>query len=158
MPNPIPLPSQEQLSSCLTYDQETGELRWKDNSIATHTQSKGYLSIWIDGTKYLAHRIIWKLMTGEDPTACVDHIDGCKTNNAWSNLRQATHSQNKLNTPCYANNILGLKGVRKERKRFTALLWVDGQNIRLGLWDTPEEAHAAYVSAVTELHGEWACT
>lgn len=37
--------------------------------------SAGHMQSRIDGVLYLAHRIIWKMMTGKDPDRLVDHRD-----------------------------------------------------------------------------------
>lgn len=44
-----------------------------------------------------AHRAAFFYMTGEWPEADVDHRDGDKRNNRWTNLRQASRSQNLAN-------------------------------------------------------------
>ena len=63
----------------------------------------GYTSVNLSkkGSKPKTH-FIHKLVAREwvsnpDGKACVDHIDGCRTNNHHDNLRFATHSENSRN-------------------------------------------------------------
>jgi hypothetical protein len=107
----LELPSQAYLKEIFIYDPLTGELRWdfrKDQSnswngrfarqIAGSQDPKtGVLRVGINGTLYLVSRVIWKIMTGEDPQKLVDHRDGDPGNNRWGNLRLATHAQNGAN-------------------------------------------------------------
>lgn len=95
-------------------------------------------------------------MTGDWPANLVDHIDMNKSNNAWSNLRDATKSQNGKNSRAKRTNKFGLKGVCKVGNRYQAQIGCDGVKHHLGLFGTPEEAHAAYAAAAKELHGEFA--
>jgi hypothetical protein len=90
----------------------------------------------------------------------VDHIDGNGLNNTRLNLRLADHSRNQMNRPAGKNNSAGYKGVsyHKAAGKFLSQIGHNGKNIYLGLHDTPEAAHAAYVAAALELHGEFACT
>lgn len=85
-------------------------------------------------------------MTGIDPGKYVDHIDRNPFNNRWDNLREATRVQNRRN----CNNIRGRelpKGVHRHGNRFRARIVVNRKHTHLGLFGTPEEAHAAYVEA-----------
>lgn len=90
----------------------------------------------------------------------VDHIDGDRLNNRRANLRAATRSQNMHNTGVSKRNRSGFKGVSWDSRRRCWLACVNSNKVphRLGCFDTPEEAHAAYVSATIRLHGEFART
>ncbi|TPL66648.1 HNH endonuclease [Mesorhizobium sp. B2-4-1] len=118
------LPPTEFLRECLDYNPTTGELRWKvrppehfPNKKAWATwnarwsgkgafnapHKKGYrygtLTWGGKSNHHLAHRVIWKLVTGEDPVGDVDHWNLNKANNRWSNLRDATGTNNQANSP-----------------------------------------------------------
>ena len=96
-------------------------------------------------------------MTGEWCSAVIDHRDGDPSNNRWDNLRRATVSQNNANRRLHRNNKCGFKGVvQNPWGRFIASIYKNGRRIHLGMFATPEAAHAAYVAAARELFGEFA--
>ncbi|CAH2910535.1 MAG: hypothetical protein CPSOU_1803 [uncultured Paraburkholderia sp.] len=88
----------------------------------------------------------------------VDHIDGNRLNNCRSNLRICSHSENGRNKRPYRTSKSPFKGISKEsgKSKWTAQIMVDGRQKRIGYFETPEEAHAAYRRAAAELHGEFA--
>jgi hypothetical protein len=159
------LPSQSRLAELFDYSLMTGRLVWRiqltSRTVAgcdAGTLSKqGYRKIKIDGKSYLSHRLIWKLVTGDDPgDLCLDHIDGDKTNNSWHNLRLATKRENCCNQPIRKRNEVGLKGVSRQYNKYHAKIQVNGHWIYLGSFSTPEEAHAAYCGAAKIGHGDFA--
>lgn len=87
----------------------------------------------------------------------VDHIDGDSANNQLINLRLASHSQNMRNMRVRKNNTSGFKGVSyfKECGKWIAGIRINGKRRHLGLFETAEEAYAAYCTASAELHGEF---
>lgn len=105
------------------------------------------------------HRII-AVRTGllkdlDDPRE-IDHIDNNKLNNQRSNLRIATDSQNKANTPLQRNNRSGYKGVSETEKGLQrASIKINGHTKNLGDFVTEEEAYAAYVAKAKEAFGEF---
>jgi hypothetical protein len=91
----IPLPDQDYLNSILIYYPNIGKLYWKaDPSVEAFTTlaSGKYYSGEIEGIKYLAHRIIWKMIYGNDPNT-IDHINGESTDNTLINLRETDSIQ-----------------------------------------------------------------
>jgi hypothetical protein len=176
--NPRPLPPREYLRECFDYDLESGALRWRERPrghfsrpnvhAAFNAQSAGRLfgkvtrdgngrAGELDGICYKAHRLIFKLMTGLDPVE-VDHRDRDRLNNRWSNLRDATQAQNNANVGARRHNRLGIKGVKPHGQRFIARITVDRRAVHLGVFDTPEAAHAAYVEAARARWGEFAAS
>jgi HNH endonuclease len=153
----------------IEYDPDTGLFRrtfqksgprregWFVGSI----NDQGYAVIRAGGgPKIKAHRLAWRLMTGEWPIDQVDHINLDKTDNRWVNLRLATRAENMRNKGPHKNNAFGLKGVRidprKKTNPYYAKIKCDGVEHYLGSFATAEEAHAAYVEAARRLHGEFA--
>ncbi|EIU7141728.1 HNH endonuclease [Pseudomonas aeruginosa] len=97
------------------------------------------------------------IMFGDAKGSGVDHRDGDKLNNRRSNLREATQGENAKNTRLAKNNSSGFKGVSKTAEgRWRARITVGRKEIRLGNFDTREEAAAAYDRAALQLHGEFA--
>lgn len=116
---------------------------------------RGYRRVRFAGKEYSAHRLAWFFIKGEWPPLLVDHRNLDKGDNRFSNLRLATYSQNTINAMSKGSLPRGVtlhRGVGK----FQAQIKADGKNHYLGLFETPEQAHAAYVSASQELHGEFA--
>lgn len=105
----------------------------------------GYVYACINNKVARAHRIIYAMSTGAWPTQDIDHIDGCRTNNKFSNLRQATHSVNMQNK----KNCLG---IRQANGKFRAYLKVNGRQVSLGRFNTAEEAKAAYLDGKKKHH------
>jgi hypothetical protein len=105
------------------------------------------------------HRVILARMLGREliKGEQVDHINGDPLNNTRENLRLATSSQNLSNRRKPVNNTSGYKCViwNKQSRKWQARTKQAGRIIYLGLFDTPEEAHAAYCAKAKELHGEF---
>ena len=110
--------------------------------------------------KYSAHRLAWLYVTGEHPTNEIDHVDGNPFNNRFSNLREATRSENARNQNVRSDNLTGFKrvGFDRRRKQYRSRIQIHGKEVWLGYFDTPEAAHAAYCAAAEKMHGEFANT
>ena len=152
------------LKHSLDYNPETGGFCWKVavgkrvrvGSIAGNIgKSDGRLRIRFQGKNYQAHRLAWLLTHGKWPDGMIDHLDGNPLNNRISNLRDVSSSVNSQNQrKAQANNVTGFLGVyfHKRANKFLAQISLSGKNIYLGLFQTAEEAHAAYLAAKRELH------
>lgn len=157
------LPPLEVLQHYLSYDPVTGCWVWANtlnNRIvrgrAAGTVTKyGYLKIKVVDGVYMAHRLAWLWCYGIDPIKFeIDHIDGNRLNNAIDNLRMASSKQNSFNAKPY--NSLKIKGVSKCGSKYRARIRFNGQSIHIGLFDTAENAAAAYNTKAAELFGEFA--
>lgn len=73
-------------------------------------------------------------------------------------MRAVTRAQNAVNRNMSRNNTSGYKGVNRYRGGWVARVYRNGTRVSLGVFATPEEASAAYDRAMTEMHGEYACT
>lgn len=119
----------------------------------------GYRYITVDGVHYLEHQLIWFHVHGVWAPE-LDHENLKRDNNWIDNIRVATRSQNNANSSVHSNNKLGVKGVffLKRRKKFLAQIGMGSKTFYLGLFETPEEAGAAYAEAANRIFGEFART
>jgi hypothetical protein len=161
-----PLPPAALLREMFSYDEESGVLHWRNGrghkmrpmSRAGWVHKQGAcMYVEFSGRKYKVHRVIWKIVTGSDPVSEIDHINGVGTDNRWCNLRAATHLQNMRNARRRIDNESGFKGVgfHRQMNKWRARLQVDGVEKSLGLFDTAEEAHRAYLRAAKSAFGEF---
>ncbi|WP_299109769.1 HNH endonuclease [uncultured Bradyrhizobium sp.] len=155
----------ERLRGLLHYDPETGLFTWRvprkgtggmGSTAGRVNPGNGYVDICVDYRRYLAHRLAWLYMTGGWPKNDVDHRDRVRTNNAWSNLRAATRSQNLANASKPKDGATPFKGVQKNGKGWQAVITVRGVRKCLGTYVTPEKASDAYRRAALEMNGEFA--
>lgn len=155
--------TQPELKSVLTYNPETGIFRWNKprvgcspDLIAGSRQKNGYIAICIDQTKYYAHRLAWLYMTGNFPAKMIDHINGSRTDNKYSNLRECNMAQNACNSGKKHNNKSGYKGVSQNNGgKWYARCRANGKVNKLGYFDTAEEAAKAYIDFAKSVHGEF---
>lgn len=115
--------------------------------------SKGYLTISIDGKRYRLHRVVFFFFNGYFPEI-VDHMDGDKLNNRISNLRQADSSQNNCNAKIGKNNTSGIKGVSFSKGYWLAQIMKDGKRIHLYSGKCKDEAVRRRLDA-ERIHGEF---
>ena len=155
---------QERLQELFEYDPETGRLtnRIMRNSrslkgwIAGCINERGYRQVWVDGKKYYEHRIIWCFMTGEWPKE-IDHWNGVRDDNRWTNLRVADRSQTCWNAgrKVVSSTPQGVHR-RSDRPKWRVQISARGRSYHLGDFDTVDEAQKAYTEAAERLHGEFA--
>lgn len=153
------------LRSLLQYDSITGHFVWlkqvsnriKIGDIAGNLDKDGYLLIQVCGTKYRAGRLAFLYMNGRWPTHEVDHVDGNRANDAWTNLREVTRSDNVVNSD-RATGASGLRGVKFDPKTSTwrARIEYKGHREYVGVYATKEEAYQAYLTVANQVHGEFA--
>lgn len=128
------LPKREYLDECFTYDAESGLLLWRERPLNHFSNreerdkfnmdhagrfkqtflDEGYFSVYVDRCPYMAHRIIWKLTTGEEPNV-IDHINGVRHDNRMSNLRSVTQRENSRNVFPYHKDMDEVSGEPLER-------------------------------------------
>ena len=170
--------TQQFLQECFEYNEQDGHLYWKErpqehfafknaytrfmnNSVGKqasyrHTSNKYFIvpmqlkiSENITKTvKFSEHRLIWLLLTGENPEI-IDHIDKNPLNNKIENLRNVSQFENRHNT-------LGISGVtyKKENNAYIAqILDKQGKKLYLGSFDTEIEALKVYRQKALEIYG-----
>lgn len=171
---PKPLPNAEYLRKLLAYDPETGRLTWRTRPPEMFPEGKrgsavaanvwnganagkpalnsrtanGYLHGAIDYESFLAHRVIWKLMTGADPLE-IDHINGDRTDNRWANLAHCDRTANMRNRGLSRNNRSGYSGVHWNARfeRWEATMQTGALRRYLGRFVRLEDAVAARANA-----------
>ena len=172
------------LNDLLDYNPKTGDLVWKERpehyfphpryktrwdakwagkiagSVFGYKNSPNkYIRICIFKQNFRAHRIVWWMVTGEEPTKDIDHIDHDGLNNRFENLRLVSKKENQKNLSRNKNNTSGVTGVKKVRGKYHAVVQSDNRMIFLGSFDRFEDAVEARKEANTkygfhENHGE----
>lgn len=158
--------TQDELKEVLDYNPDTGVFTWKKTvnsrvkagDVAGYKNKLGYITIKIKGKPYKAHRLAYLYMTGNFPENFIDHINQIKDDNRWTNLRDATYSQNNSNKVKQKNNTSGYKGVVRYRNKWRATIKYMYKNIHIGYYATPQEAAEAYKKKAIELMGDFAYT
>ena len=100
------------------------------------------------------HRFLFEDTLGKD----IDHINGDKLDNRYSNLRLCEKHENLKNRGKNKNNTSGFKGVtwNKIAKKWMAQIMVEGKYKYLGVFADKEEAARAYNEAAVKLHNQFA--
>jgi hypothetical protein len=152
----------QRLRELLHYDPETGIFtravsRQGRNGLAGcvaggKTES-GYIRISLYNRLHRAHRLAWLYMFGDWPSGDIDHINGIRGDNRIENLRDVSTSVNMQNQrEAQPRNASGFLGVTIHGSRFEASIKLNGKNIYLGSYKTPELAHAAYLEKKRGIH------
>lgn len=176
---PKPLPSQQYLHECFTYNMHTGILHLKErpashnmssrsraiwlgrvgNPVVSFVMTKAgpYYWVWLDGERYYCHRLIWKMLYNTEPQQ-IDHLDGCGLNNVPCNL--ADGKDNQHNRKLSSNNTSGFPGVSWNCNlgKWAAKITVNNKQVWLGSSDDILEVAELYEQAkhaygFTERHG-----
>ena len=133
--------------SKLIYDSETGNFYRTSNPskpIGT-INAGGYIVFRHNNKLVYAHRIAFAMTNGYFPIL-VDHINGNRADNRIVNLREASASLNSQN-----RKAAGF-AKPKQTKKWSASITVNRKRKHLGYFDTPEEAHIAYLDAKKVQH------
>lgn len=152
----------ERLRKLLHYDAETGVFtRLVDSGparvgdIAGSLMRNGYIRISADGKQYYAHRLAWLHVHDEWPAAGIDHLNGHKTDNRISNLRDVSQVVNGQNQrKAHKRNRGGLLGASfdKGTGRWAAQISHGGRNRYIGRFESADSAHRAYLQVKRVLH------
>ena len=155
--------TQEQLKELINYNSETGIFTNKvtRNSRAVKGQELNpsnegrYGAVQLNKQKYLLHRLAWFYINGTWPKDQIDHINGIKTDNRISNLRECTNQQNSYNRKG-REGTSKYKGVHAHGNKWRAKVTISGKQIIIGSFNTEKEAALAYNKQVKVIHGEFA--
>jgi hypothetical protein len=139
----------ERLLQLVRYAPDTGTFtrlttwrRWKAGQRIGSITALGYVELSLDAQRYLGHRVAWFYMAGAWPEHEIDHRDGARANNEWSNLRAVTRGENRQNTALSRRNTSGYRGVvAHSNGHWTA--WIAGTY--LGYFHSAPDASDAYL-------------
>lgn len=151
------------LREVITYDPELGVFRWRHSrgrmtsgSIAGNINHDGYRVIGVNRYIYMASHLAWLYMTGKWPENEIDHVNGEPGDNRWSNLREATSTENNRNRNGHRDSKSGVKGVDWHCGKWRAAICTNRKWQQIGRYDTLEEASMAYREAAKSQHGSFA--
>lgn len=165
-----PLPDFKYLNECFSYEKSRGVLIWKNrplehfdssskrNRINSRTSGKiagcfctknKYILVGLDSNFYRAHRLIWKICTGFDPTGEIDHINGDRSDNRIDNLRDVSSSENHRNKSIRIGRKIKIMGVYfcEKSNKWYSQIYENGKNIHLGRFSCFLDACCARKSA-----------
>ena len=163
----------ELLRTLLRYDPKTGKLFWRprlfdmfqtkrafsnwnnrfaEKAAFTARNTGGYFVGTIFGRSYLAHRVIWAITNGAWPKDQIDHISGARDDNNFSNLREASGSENQRNAKLRKDNTSGHVGVHwcNTTRKWRAKINVSGDTKVLGQFADKATAIATRLAAEVE--------
>ena len=162
-PRPIDI-TQEELQRLFTYNGRN--LCWKvtrgmakAGKVAGTVNSRGYIHIRINNRFYQANRLVWIFLTGETLTEfdIIDHKDQDRTNNAFSNLRKCSNSQNGCNSKTPKTSSTGVKNVHRVGDRgFRIECKLNGKIYNSPIYTDVNKAIADRDEFVKRIHGEFA--
>lgn len=159
---------QSRLKELIHYNPKSGALVWRKRRGSAKAGSswgcvddRGYILGMVDGAFYRGHQLAFIYMTGALPEGDIDHKNGEKSDNRWSNLRPCTRRGNMANCGPRADNTSGFRGVTASP---TPGRWIaqirnkEGGTKYLGTFENKECAAVAYDKAAVMMHGEMAKT
>lgn len=115
---------------------------------------RGYFVSRIDHKSVTLHRF---LLGTKGSKVMTDHINGDRSDNRKSNLRQCTQNQNSKNLKVKKNNTSGHPGVSKTKSgKWRAAITVNRKSINLGVYASKFEAINVRRLAELEYFGEFA--
>lgn len=130
--------------------------RRKKPIILNPSKSSGYYIVNLYKSKRMSskniHCLVWDAFSNSPKTEnlIIDHIDGDKLNNNIDNLQLLSNRENIIKYHQKANNKYPT-GVSKRKDRYHAHIQIDGKNIYLGSYKTPEEAGISYNKKLDEI-------
>lgn len=121
------------------------ELLQKLAGVGWSEHRNGYLVGRVNKKRTYAHHLVLPPKEGYE----IDHINRCKWDNRYSNLRYVTHSENLINRNPNSNNISGYVGIswNSRDRRWLAQIQKNGKAIHLGSFVNLEDAIAARKAA-----------
>jgi len=143
--------NQIELKKIIHYSAETGHFTWlispsknvkRGDMAGCISNDTLYMKIRINKKQYSAHRLAFLYMTGKWPENQIDHINHIRNDNKWSNLREATSTENNRNQSISKSNKSGFTGVywSKLERKWKAQIKINNKVIGLGTFIDKEKA------------------
>ena len=111
----------------------------------------GYYRLNINKKSYRIHQLVAMAFLGHRPDGTnkvvVDHINSNKSDNRLENLRLTTNREN-LSRRGGASKYVG---VSRFRDKWMSTIRINNKLEYLGLYETEEEAHRAYIKRLNEI-------
>lgn len=147
--------TQQELALVLRYEPTSGTFtRIANGKLVGSPSANGYLRCRVNGRFYFLHRLAFLAMTGSFPPEDVDHIDGVRANNAWSNLRAASRGGNCQNRSAVTTAKSGVRNVywNAKSQRWQVKVTLGGRSKSFGYFATVAEAAPVAKAAKAALH------
>lgn len=134
-----------------------GNTKRKIGDLAGYVTNEGYISVKVNRTTYLVHRLIYLMHYGVMPKQ-IDHIDGNPANNKIENLREVTGSQNCMNKKISKKNTSGYKNVCfiKKINKWRVQIKFSGKTLSFGCFDNVELADLVAHEVRSKYFGSYA--
>ena len=149
------------LLNAFDYDQESGLCIDRKTGWVSDKPNRpdGYVMLYktVNGVcnSMLVHRFAFLFMEGSIPDE-VDHIDGNRLNNKWSNLRPVTRSQNNYNSKIRKDNPAGVKGVTiRKSGNYQVKVSINGKTKSFGAYKDLELAELIAQEVREKYHKEF---
>ena len=142
-----------------TYNRDDGTVHNnKTLRVARGINGRGYMQVMVtlNGKQkaLYAHHVIWFFEHGEWPSKQLDHIDGDKTNNHYSNLRECTQREN-ITFYCESvkssSKYTGVHWHKARGKWEAKIIDASGKSVYLGLYKCEAAAAIAYQVALSKV-------
>lgn len=121
----------------------------RDGATVGCLNKRGYVVLRYEGRLVYAHRLAFFMKTGRWPHM-IDHRNGVRHDNRWSNLREVDAHQNCINK-AVARTLPGAH-FHKPSGRYKSAIVVRGKSVHLGYFCSAEAASRAYISAKRKHH------
>jgi hypothetical protein len=142
-----------------SYDPATGVLTREFSGVGVAAgvvgcvNGHGYLCFGHQGKSYRVNVVAYEIMTNTrlPKGRIVDHVNGVKTDNWWTNLELSTYRRNSQNKKVHREGKLVGCYFDKLHQKFRSRIVIKGKAKHLGLFQTELEAHRAYKKACAEI-------
>lgn len=148
------------LKTILHYCPDTGVFTWlktgkgiRRGRKVGYVDPEGYLQIAHAGASYRAHRLAWLYMTGAWPTDQIDHSNGDRADNRFSNLRESTLTENMRNRLLVERDLP--VGVYKSGPKYRVRIWGGEANLDFGSYADLELAEIVSREVRDSYHGQF---